>query len=225
MEHRFVSDAAHELKTSVAVLRSTVQLIALRRRTPEEYEAGLERVLQDNERVEQILQRMLMLGRFEEQTAEFRAVTDLSEDVRRTAQYLGSWIEEREVQLTLQLEDDVMIPMPAEAAEILVSNLLMNAVQHSPKGGRVEITVGCKLHPRKSATLQVKDAGQGIAPESLPHVFERFYREDSSRSRVTGGAGLGLAICKSIVENAKGSIQVESTLGCGTVVTATFSLA
>jgi signal transduction histidine kinase len=68
----------------------------------------------------------------------------------------------------------------------------------------------------------VTDRGDGIGPEALPHIFERFYREDTSRSRETGGTGLGLAICKSIVDAAGGIIEVESTVGVGTRVMVTF---
>jgi signal transduction histidine kinase len=123
----------------------------------------------------------------------------------------------------MQIEEDVKILLSEEAAESLVSNLLMNAVQHSAQGAEVCVSVFAST-AGDLAELRVADAGEGIASENLAHVFERFYREDRSRSRETGGAGLGLAICKSIVESAEGVITIESTPGSGTTVIAQFPL-
>jgi signal transduction histidine kinase len=221
MQHRFVSDAAHELKTAVAVERSTVQLLAMRERSAEEYAEGLGRALQDNERVEQLVSRMLTLGRFEERGVGSAEMIDLGESARRTVEGLGVWSAARGVSLRMEMNEGVDVVLAEEAAETLVSNLVMNAVQHSSRGGVVRISVRAV---GERTVLQVADEGAGIAPENLPHIFERFYREDRSRSRETGGAGLGLAICKSIVEGAGGTIGVESAVGRGTTVTVKFAL-
>jgi signal transduction histidine kinase len=103
-------------------------------------------------------------------------------------------------------------------AGVLVSNLLLNALQHSPAESQVEVSVrACPA----GTELRVTDHGEGISESALPHVFERFYRADASRSRQSGGAGLGLAICKAIVERAHGNIKIQSQLEQGTEVTAT----
>jgi signal transduction histidine kinase len=104
-----------------------------------------------------------------------------------------------------------------DAAQVLVSNLVMNAVEHSPQGSEVRVTVRPEPADRRAA-LEVQDFGSGIAAENLPLVFERFFREDPSRSRETGGVGLGLAICRSIVESAGGAIELQSIKGEGTTV-------
>jgi signal transduction histidine kinase len=218
MQHRFVSDAAHELKTAVAVERSTVQLLAMRERSAEEYAEGLGRALEDNERVERLVSRMLTLGRFEERGVSAREEIDLSESARRTVEALRRWSEARGVSISLDVDEGVDVVLTEDAAETLVSNLVMNAVQHSSRGGGVRVSVRAANDGVQRAVLQVSDEGAGIAPESLPHIFERFYREDRSRSRETGGAGLGLAICKSIVEGAGGTIGVESVVGEGTTI-------
>jgi signal transduction histidine kinase len=223
MQHRFVSDAAHELKTAVAVQRSTVQLLAMRERSAEEYAEGLGRALQDNERVEQLVSRMLTLGRFEERGVGSAEVVDLGGSARRTVEGLRDWSGARGVSIAMEIENGVDVRLAEEAAETLISNLVMNAVQHSSRGGVVSVRVA--VGDARRAVLQVSDEGAGIAPENLPHIFERFYREDRSRSRETGGAGLGLAICKSIVEGAGGVIEVESAVGRGTIVTVSFALA
>ena len=224
MQHRFLSDAAHELKTAVAVERSTVQLLTLRSRSHAEYSEGLDRVLQDNERLEQLVGRMLTLGRFEEQPVNSAQSVDLGQSAQKTVEAIRHWIEVHQITLSLDLEKNVTVALSAEAAETLVSNLLINAVQHSARGGEVRLSVRVASDAEKRATLQVADFGSGIASESLPYVFERFYREDRSRSRKTGGAGLGLAICKSIVEGAGGRIEVDSVLGQGTTATATLKI-
>ncbi len=103
-----------------------------------------------------------------------------------------------------------------EQLRLLCSNLILNALQHSPEASEVRAIVRADRH---SAELRIEDDGSGIEPEVLPHVFDRFYRSDPSRSRKTGGTGLGLAICKAIVSRAGGTIDITSTPGQGTIVT------
>jgi signal transduction histidine kinase len=103
--------------------------------------------------------------------------------------------------------------------QLLCSNLILNALQHSVEGSEVRAIVQSRRH---SVELRVEDDGSGIEPEMLPHVFDRFYRSDPSRSRKTGGTGLGLAICKAIATRARGNIEIVSELGRGTVVTVHF---
>ena len=94
--------------------------------------------------------------------------------------------------------------------------LIDNAIRHTPETGSVKVA---NRYDAGQATIRISDTGPGIAPEHLPHVFDRFYRADSSRQRGSGGTGLGLAIARAIVERHKGTIDVESTLGVGTSVT------
>lgn len=225
MEQQFIGDAAHELKTAVAVVRSSVQVLSMRDRTREAYRRGLERILTDNSRVEELLARMLTLAHLDEKAGPELMHDDLARAVRLTLARVESYAEAHEVHLEPRLEAGLLAPLSPEHAETLVSNLVINAVQHSPKGSVVSVTVhGGELHEAAMAvSLEVSDHGIGISAEALPRVFDRFYREDRSRSRDTGGAGLGLAICKSIVDAAGGSIQVQSTAGVGTTVRVTFS--
>ncbi len=224
-EQRFVGDAAHELKTAVAVVRSTVQLLGLRPRSGEEYRDGLERVLQDNERVEQLIARMLTLARYEEGAETSPNATDLTAGVRGAVDQLRGFAEAHGTSLHTSLEPGVCARVGQEAVQVLVSNLVVNAVQHSLTGGAVSVCLRTRADAGHMAFLEVKDGGAGIAAETLPHVFRRFFREDRSRSRETGGAGLGLAICKSLVENAGGQIALESVQGEGTTVRVSFRLA
>ena len=223
-QHRFVGDATHELKTAVAVVRSTVELLMLRQRTSEEYHAGLLRTLEDNRRVEDLVSRMLLLARVEEHAPDAVAPVNFDESIKAVLKNLESLSEKHSVVLKSDLQSRVQVRLAPDRAAVLVSNLVVNALQHSGPGTTVRIGLHREPTSCGRAAFTVLDNGSGISSDALPHIFERFYREDSSRSRQTGGAGLGLAICQAIVEAAGGSIEVESTPGKGTKVTVLFSI-
>lgn len=220
-EHRFVGDAAHELKTAIAVVRSSVQLLMLKRRSSDEYAAGLERVLQDNLRVEALVGKMLQLARAEEQSVFDSQTANFSAVVGEVLDELQPLIEETGLIVHADCRQDTRVRVSEENARVLVSNLVLNAIQHSRPGQSVKVSVQGPL--LASITLQVTDNGTGIGLEALPHIFKRFYREDRSRSRDTGGTGLGLSICKSIVETAGGTIRATSSPDLGTTITVVFS--
>jgi signal transduction histidine kinase len=213
-EKRFFHDAAHELKTAAAVVRSSVQVLDMKPRTVDAYHAGLERVLQDTERLEDLISRMLSLARYETTAPIPPAQTSLAGQAEFIVETLRTFAESRDVRVAVTYQADVKANLGVEAAQTLISNLLMNAIQHSASGAEVRVFIAEK--DAGEATLVVEDKGSGIALENQQRVFERFYREDKSRSRETGGAGLGLSICKSIVEGAGGSIGIESEPGKGT---------
>lgn len=214
-EQRFVGDAAHELKTAVAVVRSAVQLLMLRRRTESEYVAGLAQLLEDNNRVESLVARMLELARIEQSPVGDTPPLDLAEAARLACTTMQPVAENQGVRLIVNAGVNLMVRLNAERAATLLTNLLSNAIAHSSAGGSVSVVAE---KDQNEITLSVVDEGSGIRPDALPHVFERFYRDDPSRSRASGGTGLGLAICKSIVEAAGGTIDIESILREGTRV-------
>jgi signal transduction histidine kinase len=213
-QRRFVSDAAHELKTAVAVVKSSLQLLAMRQRTTEEYAAGVEVSLVDCERMEEIVARMLTLARAEQpsQSEHAAGTADLAAAVASTAEHFQSMAELRWVTLTLPVNEPAFVSLSSEECGLLCSNLLLNALQHSPPRTEVKVLLQGDMD---IVELRVEDHGDGVDPELLPHVFERFSRGDPSRSRNTGGTGLGLAICKAIVEKAGGRIALESEPGHG----------
>ncbi len=221
-EQRFINDAAHELKTAVAVVRSTIQLLGMRSRTSEEYRHGLEQVLNDNQRMEELVTQMLTLARASERAEETMVDVDLCQEAASTLKAIASFAEHKGVVIVSSFAQGVKVRLPQNAAQILVSNLVMNAVQYSPGGSEVRVAVRNGQQGENHVVLEVQDFGSGIAEQSLPHVFDRFFREDPSRSRETGGVGLGLAICKSIVESVGGTVELVSTQGKGTTVTVSF---
>jgi signal transduction histidine kinase len=221
-QRQLTGDAAHELKTSIAVVKSSLQLLAMNPRTTEQYATGLENLLIDTERMEDLATRMLALARLEEAPAESGESSDLQSTVRTVADRLRPLADLKQVRLQVDGSEPHQVAMQVENAETLCSNLIMNALQHTPPGNRVSVA----LDSHDGVTvLRVTDQGEGIPATSLPHVFDRFYRADRSRSRNSGGAGLGLSICKAIVERSNGAIQIQSTVGAGTEVTVTLPVA
>jgi signal transduction histidine kinase len=217
-QRRFTGDAAHELKTSLAVLKSSVQLMTLGRRNAEEYEKGLIDLAVDVQRMEDLTERMLALARVEEEPLKAAEVLDLGEVLRPLMQRLRAFAEWKEITIRLVEQGPCLVSMHPSDAEILTSNLLMNAVQHSTPETEVTLSVTSR---NGVAEIRVSDRGDGIPDSALPHLFERFYRADASRSRESGGTGLGLAICKAIVDRSHGSIGVESASGQGTQIVVT----
>jgi signal transduction histidine kinase len=212
---RFVSDAAHELKTSVAVVKSSLQLLTMRQRTVAEYANGLERTEADCARMEAIVGKMLLLARLEDRAApgiENAEESDVVGVLRGVVEELGPLAEARGVRLVLG-DGEVKVRAGVEDLRLLCENLVENAIQHSEVGGEVTLSVERR---ERMARLEVVDRGCGIAAEDMPHVFERFYRGDPSRSRATGGTGLGLAICRAIVSGLGGAVTLESEVGKGT---------
>ena len=236
-QHRFLGDAAHELKTAVAVVRSSLQLLLLRPRTPAEYAGGLHQLVEDNLRVERLIARMLLLARLEEQSDPSPAASDLAAVASACLQKLQPLAEQAGVHLEGTLFGVTLAPGEATCSDkngrrymstlsshdldVLLSNLLTNAVEHSPPGSSVHLELTAE---GTTAKVHVLDRGEGIPESALPHLFERFFRADSSRARTTGGAGLGLSISKAIVDSARGTMSIHSRLGEGTAVTATLPL-
>jgi signal transduction histidine kinase len=215
----FVSDAAHELKTAVAVVKSSLQLLGMKRRTPQEYQAGLERCLADSLRLEDIVAKMLTLARIETAapTSGPPPATDLADCMRLTVAQLETFAALHQIHLPVTLPQGVcFVPLAAEDCSLLLSNLLLNALEHSPPESKVEVRIS---QEPETVELVIEDHGEGIDAQALPHVFDRFYRGDPSRARATGGSGLGLAIAKAIADRAGGSIALLSHPGQGTTVT------
>ena len=151
----------------------------------------------------------------ESSSATARPQSDLAGSLCEAMQQFASFAELREVSMRVDGIERTPVGISAEDSRLLCTNLLLNALQHSRVSTEVSVTLGQR---EGWATLIIEDQGEGISPESLPHVFEPFYRGDASRNRGTGSTGLGLAICKGICERARGEISIQSRPGSGTVV-------
>ncbi len=219
-QREFVGNAAHELKTPVAVLKSTLQSLSQRPRSSQEYLAGVQASLQDLDRLEQLLQRMLRLARAEQwaQNAQGREldVIDLNSTCEEAVERIRSLAQSRNTSIHLATDGRVPVLADPEDLQLVWTNLLENAVRYSPEGSSVEVAVA---RSGDKARITFQDHGAGISPSDLPRIFDRFYRGDPSRTRATGGFGLGLAIVKALVEAYGGTIAAESDPGKGTRMT------
>ncbi len=138
---------------------------------------------------------------------------DLAELARNTADQMMLLAEEKQIAVEIDTENSVVIEGDPARLKQAVVNLLDNAIKYTPRGGKIVMRV-IAAYPK--AILEIRDNGIGIAPDALPHVFERFYRADKARSRELGGAGLGLSIVRSIVQAHGGTVDLESREGTGT---------
>jgi len=220
-QREFLGNAAHELKTPVAVLKSTLQSLLQRPRASEEYRAGLEHSLEDLERLEQLLQWMLRLARAEQWAhgalRRDLQIIDITATCEEAVERVRHLAESRNTTVHLSKNGPVSFRADPEDLQLVWINLLENAVRYGPEGGSVEVAV--IRENSGPARIVFEDHGAGIALADLPHVFERFYRGDPSRTRTTGGFGLGLAIAKALVEAYGGTITADSAPGKGTRMT------
>jgi len=213
----FVANAAHELRSPLAAVQSSVDVTLNSERTIDEYQDLLCEINDQCGQLRVLVNQLLLLAEtdarteVDKQPLQFRQMLEKSIDMFRGA------AEERGISLVTDLRDEVTVHGEADRLRQVVNNLIDNSLKFTPRGGQVLIKLrqDAALH---RMVLRVADTGMGISAEELPHVFERFYRGDKSRQRenLIYGNGLGLSICKAIVQAHGGTITVESSLGRGT---------
>jgi heavy metal sensor kinase len=218
-QQRFTADASHELRTPLTVLRGEIEVALRKPRSSEEYREVLVSNKEEIERLSRLTENMLALAHVDVGDAiTQRELVNVSELCSGVASRLQALATERRI--TLHHEDTTSEPLSVNgdriALERVMTNLVENAVRYSPAGENVTVRVS-KSPPW--IEIQVIDTGGGIAPEHLPHLFERFYRVDKARSRTHGGSGLGLSIVKALIEAHGGSVSVESAVGKGSTFT------
>lgn len=210
---QFSDDLAHELRSPITNLMARAQVTLSRERPPEEYKEVLECCTEELTRVTRIVTDMLFLANVSHPAAlvPFETI-HLEDEARRVADLFAHTAEERRVEIVVAgsgttAGDRLMI-------QRAISNLLSNAIRHSPAGSQVSVVI--ERHPDK-VSLAVGNPGIGIPAQHLPHLFERFYRVDTGRSRAEGGTGLGLAIVRSIMSLHHGSVEASSLPGSFTL--------
>ncbi|BDI29608.1 hypothetical protein CCAX7_16590 [Capsulimonas corticalis] len=221
-QRRFTGDASHELRTPLAVIKLNTSLALRGQRTAEEYREALETVDKAADQTTGIVQDLLLLARAD--TGQIRAdqAPTPVEDAMDAAWELARGAVDCPPMLHTDLAPDLSVRARPDDLTRLLRNLLDNAVRHTPPDG--SITIAARVENRQ-AKISITDTGEGIAPEHLPHIFERFYRVDAARGSARGGTGLGLAICEAIAQASGGSLAIDSKLGAGTTVTLTLPAA
>ena len=215
LRSQFAATVSHELRTPLAGIRALVESLRDPEIEPEDSARFLERLDHETSRLGQLIDDILFLSSLESGRAEIQGTSDLRAVIDKVLEKLEPQIRRFDARLEVDLPAGLEIPLPERMADTVMANLIENAVKYGGRGSRVSVTA-----EREATTVRVavKDDGIGIDAEHLPHVFERFYRVDKSRSRHLGGTGLGLSIVKHVVESAGGQIAADSREGFGTEV-------
>jgi heavy metal sensor kinase len=217
---RFVADASHELRTPLTVLRSELESLAHNPPPESDPYERLGSLLQPVERLSKTVERLFALSRLDAGEAQTEWIEiDLGELVATTADQMLLLAADKGITVTCEAQGRVLVSGDRSRLKQVVVNLLDNAIKYTPANGAVHLQVTAA---EGRAVLSVEDSGVGIPAEALPHVFERFYRVDTTRSDDTGGAGLGLAIVKTICDAHGAAVRVASALGRGSSFHVTF---
>jgi signal transduction histidine kinase len=225
MQRRFIADASHELRTPLTAIRGNIDVLLRQASSGRINGADLDDAMDDlrreSARMSRLIEDLLTLARTDAPPDNMARQTPVRldsvvEDAIRTASSLTTG-----QQLRLTRADPVTIVADRDRLTELLLILLDNAIRHTPADGEILVSLESTA---SLARLTIRDTGQGIAEEDLPHIFERFYRAGLARDRASGGTGLGLAIAQSIARLHGGEITVTSELGAGTTFTVALPL-
>jgi two-component system heavy metal sensor histidine kinase CusS len=222
-KREFVANAAHELRSPLAAIRSSVEVTLGAQRTPAEYEALLETVADECSQLTTLVNQLLLLAESDpSRVSKHSEYLHLERLVESSIEMFRGVAEERGVTLEIDFKPCGRISGDPGRLRQVVNNLLDNAIKFTPAGGKVRAEIEQPEGTQK-VVLRVRDTGCGIPAHDLPLVFERFYRGDKGREREgpKRGTGLGLSIAFAIVNEYGGQITVESQVGEGTTFTVT----
>ena len=217
---RFTTDAAHELRTPLAAILATVDSVSrLPSFTEVEARDTLKTIERQLNRFFELVKDLFLLARLEQHTlAAQRQSVCLNDLIHDLVEEFSALADANGLTLTaeIQVTRELHILVDEDQVYRLISNLVMNSIQYTPTKGSITLSLN---RDDNYAIIQVRDTGMGIAPEEQAHIFDRFYRVNSDRSRQTGGSGLGLAIAKAIAEAHGGNLQVQSEVSRGSTFT------
>ncbi|KYC43345.1 histidine kinase [Scytonema hofmannii PCC 7110] len=211
---RFTADASHELRTPLQAIRNHAQFGLLEPIDPSQQQSSLQNIDQSAESMGMLISDLLILARNEGQLKpELLNLVNLVNWLSALVEEYTHLAKAKNLEFTSEFPEQlVMLRINSDLMRQAVTNLLSNACRYTPSGGKVRLRVFLQS---RWVIIEVQDSGIGIPKADLPHIFERFYRVDSVRSRHTGGFGLGLAIAQQIVQVHGGKIIATSRLGEG----------
>lgn len=217
----FLANAAHELRTPLAAIRSTAEVALGSNRTASEYEELLDEIIDQGNSLEALVNQLLLLSETEAETLKNRGERfAIDSVVQKAVEMFRGVAEAKEIQLHVGAIDPAEMQGNRQHLRQVLNNLLDNAIKFTPSGGKVAVTLKRHATP-PIVTLEVADSGIGIRTEDIPRIFERFFRADNARRRESEmkGTGLGLSICRAVVEAHGGTINAKSEFGKGTTIT------
>jgi heavy metal sensor kinase len=216
-QRQFITDASHELRTPLCIIKSTLQTIRMKDRDKTEYITAIDDSLQDVERLERLMEQLLYLGRIDE-NKKLSNISPVSLEVliEKLTEVFGADALKQGKRIIWENHTSSVIQGDENELTQLFSNILDNSLKYGPPKSDVHITMDSDSKDR--VTVCIHDEGGNIPPDALTHLFDRFYRVDSSRSRATGGAGIGLSIAKEIAIWHGGDIEIISNPATGTSV-------
>lgn len=221
-QKRFISDASHELRTPLTVLITENQSTLSRFRTADEYRETVEENLKTAIQMKRLAESLLELARLDSNQGNEEAMPfEIGEVLNNCMTRMRVVAEAKEIHLKSNVQGIGLIHASPVRVAMVVNNLLENAIHYTNQGGTVTLSA---YERGEWYCIEIEDNGCGIQEEHLPHIFNRFYRTDASRNRDVGRYGLGLTICKAMVEAEHGTISVRSKFGEGTTMTVCFPL-
>lgn len=210
-QKRFSGDISHELRTPLTTILGNISLLKRGDAIPPDEQAEMiGEIEKEAQRMRRLISDLLLLA--QEDAGDHMQRQPVELDTLMLDVYRQLKRHTPDVDIVITHEDQAVVLGDADRLRQMIINLLNNAVQYTPPGGRIEMGLRCL---GKEAELRISDTGQGIAPDDLPHIFDRFYRADKARARSSGGTGLGLSIVRWVVDAHNGDIDVESTPGQG----------
>ena len=219
---RYSADIAHELRTPLHNLRSATEIALVRARTPDEYRETLASCLEECVRLSSLIESLMFIARAENpQTMIQREPVNVSEELARLADFYSASAQENGIAIGVEAEDGIMADLDRQLFQRAVGNLIENAMKYSPVSSTIKLLARVN---DQNLLVDVADSGRGIPPEHLPRVFDRFYRVDKARTKMTGGLGLGLAIVQTIAQLHRGKAEIQSEVGVGTRVRLIFPI-
>ncbi len=219
-QKQFIGNIAHELRTPLSVIKTNTEVALLDDKVDRDMKETLVSNIEELDRISEIINNLLSLSALvRPERMEFAAV-DLSAVATETVQKFSQLAKRGEHQVTLRKSPGAEVWGNATALQQIIGNLLKNAINYTPRGGHIRVTV--EPAPNNHIELIVQDSGIGIARKDLFRIFEPFYRADPSRTKGQGGTGLGLAIVSELVKLHQGRITIRSAIGRGTTVSVLF---
>jgi two-component system OmpR family sensor kinase len=213
---RFAEDTSHELRTPLSIMKGEAEVILKRVREPEEYQWVLRSIVEEIDFITKVMEGLWILSMGESGgiVLELKPI-DLAGLLRRVDEEAKFLAQGKGLSITLGKMEEITVTGDERWVRQLLLNLVDNAIKYTPPGGRITLAMETT---EGAARLLIEDTGIGIPEESLPRIFDRFYQVDKVKARAIGGCGLGLSICKWIVEAHGGAIEVSSRLEYGTKI-------